>query len=81
MLRYVFLVVLCSVGVINCELQADIDVLTVQNVTEYLLQNPDNKLLQTMVKNDAVRSQIRYTLGSRVSGKWKWKRYLRCHAN
>lgn len=71
MSRFVLLAVFCFVGVIQCEieeLQADIGVLTVRNVTEYLLRNQDVKLLQTMEKNDEVRSQIRYTIGRRVNG-------------
>lgn len=71
MSRYVLLAVLCCVGVIQCELrelQANIEVLTVQNVTEYLSRNQGVKLLQTMEKNDEVRSQIRYTIGRRVNG-------------
>lgn len=69
MLRYVLLAVLCTVGAINCELQADINVFTVQNVTDYLLQNENVVAFQSMEKSDSVRSQIRYTIGGRVTGK------------
>lgn len=69
MLRYVLVAALLSVGIANCEIQFDIDVLSVQNFTEYLMENPDVKLLQPMEKSDLARSQIRYTLGSRVNGK------------
>lgn len=77
---YVLLAVLCSIGAINCELEAGIELITVPNITEYLMQNQNEKLLQTLQKSDAVRSQIRYTLGRRVSGEWKyftltWLRY------
>lgn len=65
---YVLLAVLCSIGAINCELEAGIELITVPNITEYLMQNQNEKLLQTLQKSDAVRSQIRYTLGRRVSG-------------
>lgn len=69
MLSYVLLAVLCSVGAINGELESGIYVITVPNITEYMMQNPNAKLLQTMQKSDAVRSQIRYTIGGRVNGK------------
>lgn len=69
MLCYVLLAVLCSVGAINCELEAGIEVVTVPNISEYLLQNQNVKLLQTLQKSDAARSQIRYALGRRVTGK------------
>lgn len=68
MLSYVLLAVLCSIGITRCELQPNIDVVTIQNVTEYLLQNRDAKLLQKMEINDVERSQIRYTIGRRVNG-------------
>lgn len=70
MLRYVLVAALLSVGVANCEIQFDFDVIAVQNFTEYLMQNPDVKLLQPLEKSDVARSQIRYTLGRRVNGKW-----------
>lgn len=68
MLFYVLLAVLCSVGAINSELANGIEVISVPNITEYMTQNPNAKLLQTMIKSDAVRSQIRYTIGRRVNG-------------
>lgn len=71
MLRYVLVAALFSVGVANCEIQFDFGLVTVQNLTEYLMKNPDVKALQPMEKSDVARSQIRYTLGGRVNGKWK----------
>lgn len=72
MLRYVLLVALCAVGIANCELQTDIGVITVNDINEYLRLNPEATILETLDKNGMPRSQIRYTLGRRVSGMWKY---------
>lgn len=69
MLRYVLLAVLCSIGVTHCTLHADIDLINVQNGTEYLVLSLDAQFLQTIEKSDAAGYQLRYTLGNRRSGK------------
>lgn len=72
MLRYGLLIALCAVGIAKCELQTDIGVITVNDVNEYLRLNPEATILDTLDKSGSPRSQIRYTLGRRVSGMWKY---------
>lgn len=73
MLRYVLLAVMCSVGIKDCDDQTGIVVqmLNLRNSTEYLLQNPNVKLLELEQTERNLGVQKRYTMGARVSGKWE----------
>lgn len=71
MLQHLVLVVMCSIGIKNCEVPRDavVQTLTTQNMTEYLLHNPGVELLQPLERT--LLSNMRYTIGSRVDGKWE----------
>lgn len=64
-----------SCASIDSESAADFDLVVVEDIDEYLKENPEVKLLQKLERFEN-RVQIRYTLGSRVSGALV-KRHLR----
>lgn len=75
MLRFAVLVVLfaavCAVSINDGLKTADLDVTVVENLEDYLAENPEVVLLAQFSKAYIQdRAQIRYTLGNHVNGRW-----------
>lgn len=81
MLRFAVLVILlaavCAVPINDVAKSADVEVIVVDSIDEYLTQNPEIELLERLEKEEVQepdRVQITYTLGRRVNGKIPQKR-------
>lgn len=79
MLYFVLLAVLCCVAAIDCDVQSGHDVIAVQNIAEFLQQNPNAKLMERLDDDDDddtdeddddddLDNVFRYRLGQRESG-------------
>lgn len=81
MLRFTILAILfvavCAAPFNATSESADVDVIVVKSIEDYLAQNPNVKILEEFEKDDIQdRQRIRYTVGQRNNGvnRFDWMR-------
>lgn len=73
----IFFAAVCAAPFNVTSESADVDVIVVHSIEDYLAQNPEVEILEQFEKEEIRdRQRIRYTVGQRINGenRFDWKR-------